>query len=96
MRLYDGRGMLCDALDFADRFPPQGQPVEAPVRLALITRLQFMEGLTNQAIDAVRTRIDWKCATRRRIGWVGCCQMRLSSSSTRNYNPENHIWHHTW
>jgi len=31
------------------------------LRLAFVTLLQFMEGLTDrQAADAVRTRIDWK------------------------------------
>jgi transposase len=61
MRLYDELGMLFHDSDFADLFPREGQPAEAPVRLALATLLQFMEGLTDrQAADAVRTRIDWK------------------------------------
>ena len=61
MRMYDDLGMVfCDG-EFADLFPVQGQPAEAPARLALVTILQFMEGLTDrQASDAVRTRIDWK------------------------------------
>ncbi len=61
MRMYDELGMLFCDRDFADLFPIQGQPAEAPVRLALVTLLQFWEGLTDrQAADAVRTRIDWK------------------------------------
>jgi transposase len=61
MRMYDELGMLVRDADFADLFPPQGQPAAAPARLALITLLQFWEGLTDrQAADAVRTRIDWK------------------------------------
>ena len=61
MRMYDELGMLFHDLDFADLFPPQGQPAEAPTRLALVTLLQFLEGLTDrQAADAVRTRLDWK------------------------------------
>jgi transposase len=61
MRIYDDLGMLIHDQDFADLFPAEGQPAEAPVRLALVTLLQFMEGLTDcQAADAVRTRIDWK------------------------------------
>jgi transposase len=37
------------------------QPTAAPWRLALITMLQFSEGLTDhQATEAVRYRIDWK------------------------------------
>ena len=61
MRLYDDLHMVVADRDFADLFPTRGQPAEAPVRLALATLLQFMEGLTDrQAADAVRTRIDWK------------------------------------
>jgi transposase len=42
-------------------FPRRGQPAEAPGRLALVTVLQFVEGLSDrQAADAVRGRIDWK------------------------------------
>lgn len=62
MRLYDEFGPLFHDRDFADRFPVRGQPAEAPTRLARVTLLPFMEGLTDrQAADAVRTRIDWKC-----------------------------------
>jgi transposase len=61
MRIYDELGALFCDRDFADLFPAQGQPAEAPLRLALVTLLQFMEGLTDrQAADAVRSRIDWK------------------------------------
>ena len=61
MRLYDELGMLFHDRDFTDLFPVQGQPAEAPTRLALVTLLQFLEGLTDrQAAEAVRTRIDWK------------------------------------
>lgn len=61
MHMYDQLGMLFRDADFADLFPAEGQPAEAPARLALVTLLQFWEGLTDrQAADAVRTRIDWK------------------------------------
>jgi len=47
--------------DFRDVFPRRGQPAEVPWRLALVTLMQYAEGLTDrQAADAVRTRIDWK------------------------------------
>src|SRR5439155_18380563 len=47
--------------DFADLFPKEGQPAEAPWRLALVTVMQFVENLSDrQAADAVRGRIDWK------------------------------------
>ncbi len=61
MHMYDQLGMLFRDADFTDLFPAEGQPAEAPARLALVTLLQFWEGLTDrQAADAVRTRIDWK------------------------------------
>ena len=46
MHMYDHLTMLFQDADFADLFPPQGQPAEAPVRLALVTLLQFWEGFT--------------------------------------------------
>jgi transposase len=59
--MYDELGMLFRDEQFADLFPRVGQPAETPVRLALVTLLQFMEGLTDrQAAEAVRLRIDWK------------------------------------
>ncbi len=61
MRMYDEFGVIFNDADFADLFPRHGQPAAAPVRLALASILQFLEGLTDrQAADAVRTRIDWK------------------------------------
>lgn len=46
---------------FAALFPKRGQPAESPGRLAMVTILQFAEGLSDrQAADAVRSRIDWK------------------------------------
>lgn len=51
---------LCDQ-DFSELFSSQGQPGVSPWRLALVTLLQYIEGLTDrQAADAVRSRIDWK------------------------------------
>ena len=53
--------MLVHDGDFADLFPHQGQPAEAPARLALVTLRQFMLGLTDRpAAEAVGTRIGWK------------------------------------
>lgn len=69
LRLADELGALFTDTLFADLFPTHGQPALAPWRLALVTILQFAEGLSDrQAADAVRCRIDWKCATRSRIG----------------------------
>jgi transposase len=59
--IYDALGTIFQDADFTSLFPPQGQPAEAPVRLALATILQFVEGLSDRgAADAVRSRIDWK------------------------------------
>ena len=61
LRLYDELGTIFTDHDFAELFAQRGQPAEAPFRLALITVLQFLEGLSDrQAADAVRARIDWK------------------------------------
>jgi transposase len=57
---------------FASFFPRRGQPAEAPWRLALVTVLQFVEGLSDrQAAEAVRTRIDWKYALRLELEDLG-------------------------
>jgi transposase len=69
MRLRDAFGTLYQDEDFAALFPKLGQPALAPWRLALVTIFQFLENLTDrQAADAVRGRLDWKCATRSRFG----------------------------
>ncbi len=47
--------------DFVDLFAARGQAAACPWRLAVVTILQFLEGLTDrQAAEAVRSRIDWK------------------------------------
>jgi transposase len=61
LRMRDELGGLFDDQAFAGLFPAKGQPALAPWRLALVTVLQFTEGLSDrQAADAVRGRIDWK------------------------------------
>ena len=63
MRMRDQFGELYADGTFADLFPERGQPAESPACLALITVMQFAEGLSDrQAADAVRGRIDWKYA----------------------------------
>ena len=46
MRLYDDLHRVVEDCGFADLFPAGGRPTEAPVRLALATLPQVMEGLT--------------------------------------------------
>jgi transposase len=63
MRVRDTLGPIYTNPDFADLFPKDGAPAQAPAQLALITVMQFAEGLADrQAADAVRARIDWKYA----------------------------------
>ena len=64
-RVADTVGPIFDDAAFADRYAKEGQPAEAPWRLALVTLFQCAEGLADrQAADAVRGRIDWKYALR--------------------------------
>ncbi len=61
LRLRDDLGTIYQDATFAALFPTHDRPAEAPCRLALITVLQFAEGLSDrQAADAVRARLDWK------------------------------------
>jgi transposase len=61
LRLRDELGAIFADRAFADLFATRGRPAIAPAQLALVTILQFAEGLSDaQAADAVRARIDWK------------------------------------
>jgi transposase len=84
MRIADELHRIVHDRDFADLFPTRGQPAEAPGRLALVTRLQFMEALTDrQAAEAVRTRIDWKYLLGLELTDVGFDHTVLSEFRTR-------------
>src|SRR5919202_5921400 len=57
----DRLGAVFADADFPDLYPTLGQPAYAPWRLALVTLMQFREGLSDrQAAEAVRGRIGWK------------------------------------
>ena len=61
MQMRDVVGVIYDDGQFADLFARRGRPAESPWRLALVTVMQFAEGLTDrQAAEAVRGRIEWK------------------------------------
>ena len=63
MRMRDGLGPIYINPAFAALFPNNGQPAKAPAHLALVSVMQFCEGLSDtQTADAVRGRIDWKYA----------------------------------
>ncbi len=70
--LSDELGEVFQDTLFTSLFPRRGQPAESPWRLAMVTVLQFAEGLSDrQAANAVRTRIDWKYALHLNLNDVG-------------------------
>jgi transposase len=61
LTMRDEFGAFFHDEQFAALFSSRGQAAEAPWRLALVTILQFAEGLSDrQAAEAVRRCIDWK------------------------------------
>src|SRR5512135_2846891 len=61
MRVREALGPVFRDEDFADLFPRRGRPAWPPGRLAMVSVLQFLEGLSDrQAATAVRDRIAWK------------------------------------
>jgi transposase len=63
LQMRDEMGPIFADENFAELYPSTGQPTESPWRLAMITIMQYVEGLTDrQAAEAVRGRIDWKYA----------------------------------
>jgi len=64
MMMRDHLGQFYRDEDFTTLFRADcGQSALSPGQLALITLMQFAEGLTDrQAADAVRGRLDWKYA----------------------------------
>ncbi|MFG1956337.1 transposase [Nonomuraea sp. NPDC049028] len=63
MRIRDALGPLFADEEFAGMFGVRGRPGLSPGQLALVSLLQYAEDLSDrQAADAVRGRIEWKCA----------------------------------
>ncbi|MCX5233284.1 transposase [Streptomyces sp. NBC_00233] len=59
MRIRETLGLLFEDAAFAGAFPSRGRPAVSPGALALVSVLQYAEGLTDrQAADQVR--MDWK------------------------------------
>jgi hypothetical protein len=58
-RMRDVFGALYTDEALAPLFPRRNRPAEAPERLALLTVMQFAEGLSrHQAADPVGSRVD--------------------------------------
>ncbi len=51
MTMRDELGTIFEDEDFAHLFPSRGQPAMAPWRLALITIMQFAEGLSDRQAE---------------------------------------------
>lgn len=84
MRLRDTFGMIFHNDQFAALFSHEGQPALAPARLALVTVLQFMEGVSDrQAADNVRDRLSWKYALGLALSDPGFDHTVLSEFRTR-------------
>jgi transposase len=84
MRMRDEFGAIYSDDAFAVLFPSRGQSAEAPRRLALVTVMQYVEGLSDvQAADAVRGHIDWKYALSLELADPGFDASVLSEFRTR-------------
>jgi transposase len=63
LRIADDLGDLYRDDQFTALFPTRGQPAASSARLAWVSVLQYIEGLSyRQAAEAVRSRIKWKYA----------------------------------
>jgi transposase len=89
LRIADELGPLyCDD-QFAELFPTRGQPAASPARLATVSVLQYVEGLSDrQAADAVRGRIDWKYALGSELTDPGFDHTVLSEFRSRLVNGQ--------
>jgi transposase len=84
MQMRDVLGELYSDEQFTALFPERGQPAAPPGRLALVTVMQFAEGLSDrQAADMVRARIDWKYALGLALTDTGFDYSVLSEFRTR-------------
>ena len=84
MRLRDELGELYQDEHFVSLYPIEGQPAYQACRLAIVTVLQYSEGLTDrQAANAVRERIDWKYALGMELTDAGFDFSVLSEFRTR-------------
>jgi transposase len=84
VQMRDVLGPIYNDASFAPLFASRGRPAIAPWRLALVTVMQFAEGLSDrQASEAVRARIDWKYALGLELTDSGFDHSVLSEFRTR-------------
>jgi transposase len=89
LRIADGLADLFRDQQFADLFPTRGQPAASPARLAWVSVLQYVEGLSDrQAAEAVRGRIDWKYALALELDDPGFNHTVLSEFRSRLVNSQ--------
>ena len=84
LQLREHVGMLFDNHHVAHLSAHAGKPALVPARLAVVTILQFMDGLSDlQAAEAVRDRISWKDLLGLRLDDSGFDASGLSAFRTR-------------
>ena len=84
MQMRDELGSIYENALFATLYAAEGQPAVHPWRLALESRMQFAENLSDrQAAAAVRARIDWKYALSLDLGDSGFHYSVLSEFRAR-------------
>ena len=84
MELRDKLGVLYEDEQFAHLFEWRGRPAESPGMLAMVTVMQYAEGLSDrQAAEAVRSRIDWKYALGLELSDTGFAHSALSEFRER-------------
>ena len=85
--MLDGLGATYDDDDFARLFEVRGRPAKfAPWRLALVTVMQFAEGLSDrQAAEAVRARLDRRYALGLELSGLKASTSPCSRSSAADW-----------
>jgi transposase len=84
MILRDELGVIYADVKFQELFIWRGRPAESPGLLAMVTVMQFAEGLTDrQAAEAVQSRIDWKYALGLPLTYTGFAHSVLSQFRRR-------------
>lgn len=85
MTIYEQLGQVYQDRDFLELYPVRcGKLAFSPAKLALITLMQFAEGLSDrQAALAVRSRIDWKYILGLELTHKGIDHSVLSEFRTR-------------